>query len=139
MPTDTKTQLPLFGYESVPTGNQGEWIVRAKKPDVHLMRPTMRVRRAAEIAGVSEQTIYVAIIAGELEADLITPTHKRVFADSLYAWKEARTGEDYWTAERKAKWQEATIAHHGSLDKKRKPKPALAKAPKKANKTASRA
>jgi hypothetical protein len=112
--------LPLFGYDIVPTGKGGEWTVRAKKPDAHLMRPTMRVSRAAQIADVSSQTIYVAIIAGELEADPITPTHKRVFADALYAWIKARQGEDYWTPERRAAWQAATAKHHGSAIKRKK-------------------
>jgi hypothetical protein len=111
--------LPLFGYDIVPTGKGGEWTVRARKPDAHLMRPTMRVSRAAQIADVSSQTIYVAIIAGELEADPITPTHKRVFADALYAWIKARQGEDYWTPERRAAWQAATAKHHGSAIKKK--------------------
>jgi hypothetical protein len=107
MATDTKTQLPLFGYDVVPTGEQGVWTVKARKPDSTLMRPTMRVSRAAQIAQCSVQTIYVAILAGEVEADNVTPHCKRVFTDSLYRWVEARRDMEHWTAERKARWQAA--------------------------------
>ena len=99
--------LPLFGYDIVPTGKGGEWTVRAKKPDAHLMRPTMRVSRAAQIAQCSVQTIYVALLAGEVEADNLTPHCKRVFTDSLYAWIAARRDMEHWTPERQARWRDA--------------------------------
>jgi hypothetical protein len=103
---DTQT-LPLFGYDVLPTGEAGTWTVKARKPEAGFMRPVIRVRRAAHLAGCSVQVIYVAILAGELEADPVTPTAKRVFADSLYKWIEARRGEDYWTPTRRAAWQSA--------------------------------
>ena len=112
--------LPLFGYDIVPTGHGGEWTVRAKKPDAHLMRPTMRVSRAAQIARCSVQTIYVALIAGEVEADLVTPKCKRVFTDSLYAWLEARRDEEHWTPERKARWAAADRQFNSRKPKKKK-------------------
>ena len=137
MPSDSQPsalapQLPLFGYDVIPTGVGGQWTVRAKKPDATLLRPTMRVARAAQIARCSVQTIYIAIIAGEIEADPISPTHKRVFADSLYSWISARQGEDYWTPARRAQWQAASNSFHGGHEKKsRSAKSRLAKKPAK--------
>jgi hypothetical protein len=102
--TTTPEQLPLLGYDVVTTG-PGQWTVKAKKPV--LGRPTVRVKRAAEIAQCSVQTVYVAILAGEVEADLLTPTAKRVFADSLYEWIENRKDFEHWTPERAARWRDA--------------------------------
>jgi hypothetical protein len=97
-------QLPLIGYDVVTTG-PGEWKVKAQKPVMG--RPTIRVSRAAQIAQCSVQTIYVALLAGEVEADLLTPRAKRVFADSLYAWVEGRKDMEHWTPARVARWRAA--------------------------------
>ena len=113
-------QLPLLGYDVVTTG-PGEWRVKAQKPV--LGRPTIRVSRAAKIAQCSVQTIYVALLAGEVEADLLTPKAKRVFADSLYAWIEARKDSEHWTPDRARRWREADATFNCRQKKKPCKKP----------------
>ena len=109
-------QLPLIGYDVVTTG-PGEWKVKAQKPVMG--RPTIRVSRAARIAQCSVQTIYVALLAGEVEADLLTPRAKRVFADSLYAWVEGRKDMEHWTPARVARWREADRVFNSRAAKKK--------------------
>jgi hypothetical protein len=109
-------QLPLIGYDVVTTG-PGEWKVKAQKPVMG--RPTIRVSRAAQIAQCSVQTIYVALLAGEVEADLLTPRAKRVFADSLYAWVEGRKDMEHWTPARVARWRAADRVFNSRAAKKK--------------------